>query len=46
MLFNLSALLAVARGDPVAAETQFQLADAIPEALPGAYGTVSINEHS
>ncbi len=43
MLFNLVALMALVRGDAAGAEVQFRIADAIPEALPGAYGTISIN---
>jgi Flp pilus assembly protein TadD len=43
MLHNLLALLAVVDGDMAGAETQFRMADLIPGALPGAYGTVSLN---
>ena len=43
MLRNLLALLALRQGDFAAAEAQFKLSDAIPEAVPAAHGTVALN---
>jgi len=43
MLCNLLALLDVLHGDAAGAERNFRTADTIPNALPGAYGTISIN---
>ena len=43
MLCNLLALLHAVSGDTVGAQADFDSADMIPDALPGSYGTISIN---
>jgi hypothetical protein len=43
MLHDLLALIAMAAGDDVEAETQYRAADAVPQASPGARGLIALN---
>jgi hypothetical protein len=43
MLYNMLAMLALLDGDMTQVDTQLALADAIPGALPSAYGAIALN---